>query len=119
MKEKKDNSKDMLFEMMHKVSGMPLNENYPAGADEDPNAPWNEPDEDEEIYEPDPDEYRDDDLSENNQYSQWNILSPLTKNENFTREDLKLILNTIYDKVYLEDKQKILELQRIFSMADE
>lgn len=27
MKEKKDSSKDMLFEMMHKVGGMPLNEN--------------------------------------------------------------------------------------------
>lgn len=64
MKEKKDSSKDMLFEMMHKVGGMPLKENYPLGANEDPNAPWNRDDneDEEDIYEPDPDEYRDDDL---------------------------------------------------------
>lgn len=61
---KKNSDKKMLFEMMHKVGGMPLNENYPMGAAEDPNAPYNEP-EDNGNNEPDPDEYRDD-MSEAN-----------------------------------------------------
>lgn len=61
---KENSDKKMLMEMMHKVGGMPLNENYPAGAEYDPAAPYNEPDNDE-NNKPDPDEYRDDDLSEN------------------------------------------------------
>ncbi|MDA3779921.1 MAG: hypothetical protein PF487_06840 [Bacteroidales bacterium] len=75
---KQDSSKKMLFEMMNKVGGMPLNEdintdmsnrldeNYPLGANEDPNAPWNRKDDEDEDNEPDPDEGRDDDdMSEN------------------------------------------------------
>lgn len=42
------NSKQVLFEQMHKVTGMPLNEynnwDYPAGADADRNAPWHQSD---------------------------------------------------------------------------
>jgi len=109
----------MLFEMMNKVGGMPLNENYPAGAEYDPTAPYNEPYEDDENNEPDPDEYRDDDLDENGNYNEWNNLASLVNNETFTREDLKIILDTIYNKVYNEDKQKMLELQRFFSLSDE
>jgi len=68
MKEKKDISKDMLLEMMHKVGGMPLNENYPMGAEPEhagDDAPYNQNDDDYEDNEPDPDMYRDDDLDEN------------------------------------------------------
>lgn len=60
---KEDSNKKMLFEMMNKVGGMPLNENYPLGANEDPDAPWHQDDE-EGTNEPDPDEGRDD-MSEN------------------------------------------------------
>lgn len=46
----KNSNKKLLFERMNKVAGMPLNEydnyNYPAGADADPNAPWNQADAD-------------------------------------------------------------------------
>lgn len=80
---KKKTDKQILFERMNKIAGMPLNENYPPGADEDPNAPWNEPDEDEEINEPDPDEYRDDDMSENHNVEKMAIIFELIdKNTN-------------------------------------
>lgn len=79
---KKKTDKQILFERMNKVAGMPLKEdyqteNFPPGAEYDPNAPWNESDEDEEINEPDPDEYRDDDVNEN-VYSNTNIFSGLS-----------------------------------------
>lgn len=42
------NSKQILFERMNKVAGMPLKEynnwDYPAGADADPSAPWHQSD---------------------------------------------------------------------------
>lgn len=46
----KNSNKKLLFERMNKVAGMPLKEydnyNYPAGADADPSAPWNQQDPD-------------------------------------------------------------------------
>jgi len=46
----KKSNKNLLFERMNKVAGMPLKEydnyNYPAGADADPSAPWNQQDAD-------------------------------------------------------------------------
>lgn len=86
--------KDKLFERMELVNPdkKKLNENYPMGANEDPNAPWHQDDDDEdaEIYEPDPDEGRDDDLNEENtflenvrnkitEYSEQNNKSPINK----------------------------------------
>ena len=72
MKKQTKNSKQMLFEMLHKLnpdSKPILKENYPMGAEFDPNAPWNQKDDgelwdDEEPKEPeefdDYDRYRDD-----------------------------------------------------------
>lgn len=61
----KKTQKQILFERMNSVAGMPLNENYPWGAEHDPAAPWNEPefppDEDEG---PDPDERHDRDYGD-------------------------------------------------------
>ena len=65
---KQDSSKKILLEMMHKVGGMPLKENYPMGAEPEyagDNTIYNQ-DDDYEANKPDPDEGRDDDLNENN-----------------------------------------------------
>jgi len=94
----KDSSKKRLFEMMNKVSGMPLNENYPMGAEPEyagDDAPYNQ--NDDENNEPDPDMYRDDDMSENN--------SPHNNNVNviagkISSQVTQLIQNQISDELY-------------------
>jgi hypothetical protein len=53
-----------------------------------------------------------------NQWSEWDKLSNLKNNETFTRDDLKLILYTIYKKVYREDQQKLMELLEFFNFGD-
>ena len=56
----KKTSKQILFERMKTVAGMPLNEDYPWGAKDDPDAPWNEPEFPKDDDEgPDPDERHD------------------------------------------------------------
>ena len=75
---KENSDKKMLLEMMHKVGGMPLNENYPMGAEPEyagDDAPYNQ-DDNYENNEPDPDEGRDDDLSENNEQDiKYNVIA--------------------------------------------
>jgi len=78
----KKTQKQILFERMNSVAGMPLNENYPWGAKDDPAAPWNEPEypENGEEYEPDPDErhdrdYGDMDEGEGDSPKRWNNVS--------------------------------------------
>ena len=55
----------------------------------------------------------------NQQYNEWNGLTQLKDSESFTRDELKLILMKIYDNVYMEDKQRMLELLRFFNLADD
>lgn len=56
----KKSQKQILFERMHSVGGMPLNENLPWGAEHEPDAPWNEPDVPQDEFDgPDPDERHD------------------------------------------------------------
>ena len=60
-------SKERLFEVMQRVAGLKpkLNENYPMGAESDPNAPWNQKDEEPDVEEFDAyDRYRDDSMDE-------------------------------------------------------
>lgn len=57
-------------------------------------------------------------LNETGEWSEWNKLNQLKNNETFTRDDLKLILHTIYERAYIEDKQKLMELIEFFNFGD-
>lgn len=95
---KKNSDKKTLLEMMHKVGGMPLNENYPMGAEPEyagDDAPYNQNDDDA-GYEPDPDEGRDDDMSENvNQ-------NPNVIGAQLSDPILQLIDNQISEELYMQ-----------------
>ena len=77
----KKTQKQILFERMNSVAGMPLNENYPWGAEHDPAAPWNEPEfpeNGEEEYGEDPDrkhDERDEIDEEADSPKRWNNVS--------------------------------------------
>lgn len=100
------NSKERLLEVMQRVSGLKpmLNENYPMGAEFDPDAPWNQTDDEEnkdteefDAY----DQYKDDSMDEaykgiNPKYSHFAVLKSDNKIVNgwdyngYDPEDLKI-----------------------------
>ena len=47
-------------------------------------------------------------------YSEWNELQPFFQKNEFTKSDIITILKKIYDNVYQEDKQKLMELLNQF-----
>jgi len=94
----KDSNKKMLLEMMHKVGGMPLNENYPMGAEPEyagDDAPYNQDDE-YENNEPDPDEGRDDDMSENDDMKPNNYSSE-EKSQNIIADEFHKKIRDLVD----------------------
>ena len=84
--EKEKNTKKRLFELMKKIN----------------------PDLNEDMF------YDLENLNNNNSYSEWNELKSLFQKNEFSKQDVITILKKIYDNVYQEDKQKLLDLLNFF-----